>query len=178
MEIRGAELPMPIRSRVVLAAVAALLAAGCANRDRSSIDPNSTVGDVAARSDGGGLRLPIPGGRSRSAAPVGLGVNAFLWSATLDTIEVMPLESADPYSGLITTEWYANPEDPSERFKLSVRILDTRLRADGLKATLYRQVYAGDSRGWIDGSVDDNSAIQIENAILTRAQQLRIQTLR
>jgi hypothetical protein len=120
--------------------------------------------------------LPLPGGRSRNPAPAGLGVNAFLWSATLDTIEVMPLESADPYSGLITTEWYTNPEDTSERFKLSVRILDTRLRADGLKATLYRQVYAGD-RGWIDGSVDEASAIQIENAILTRAQQLRISTL-
>jgi hypothetical protein len=89
----------------------------------------------------------------------------------------MPLESADPYSGLITTQWYANPEDPSERFKLTVRILDTRLRADGVKATLHRQVFTGESRGWIDGSVDEASAIQIENAILTRAQQLRIATL-
>jgi hypothetical protein len=165
-------------SRAVLALVAIVLVASCGGRNRPSIDPNDTVGDVASRgSRSGGLSLPIPGGRSRSEIPAGLGVNAFLWSATLDTIEVMPLESADPYSGLITTQWYANPEDSSERFKLTIRILDTRLRADGLKATLHRQVYGGESRGWIDGAVDDASAIQIENAILTRAQQLRIQTL-
>ncbi len=166
------------RTRAVLVTVAiAALAAGCGSDGGQSIDPNDTVGDVASRSENRGFSLPIPGGRSRSTVPEGLGVNAFLWSATLDTIEVMPLESADPYSGLITTEWYTNPEDTSERFKLSVRILDTRLRADGLKATLYRQVYTGESQGWIDGTVDEGSAIQIENAILTRAQQLRIQTL-
>ncbi len=169
---------MTFRVCAALVAVAAL-AAACSGGSRGSIDPNDTVGDVANRDSGGGLGLPIPlpGGRSRNQAPEGLGVNAFLWSATLDTIEVMPLEAADPYSGLITTEWYTNPEDTSERFKLSVRILDTRLRADGLKATLYRQVYVGESQGWIDGSVDEASAIQIENAILNRAQQLRIQTL-
>jgi hypothetical protein len=165
---------MTLRARAALLAAAALFAASCSSNN--AIDPDDTVGDVAARSQGGGLPLPLPGGRSRNQAPDGLGVNAFLWTATLDTIEVMPLESADPYSGLITTEWYTNPEDTSERFKLSVRILDTRLRADGLKATLYRQVYAGD-QGWIDGSVDEASAIQIENAILSRAQQLRISTL-
>lgn len=162
---------MTLRACAALLAFAAL--AACAS-DRAAVGPNDTVGDVASR-EGGGLGLPLPG-RSRNTAPAGLGVNAFLWSATLDTIEVMPLESADPYSGLITTEWYTNPEDTSERFKLSVRILDTRLRADGLKATLYRQVYVGE-QGWIDGAVDEASAIQIENAILTRAQELRIATL-
>lgn len=169
---------MTLRVRAALLTLAALSLAACGG-NRASVDPNDTVGDVAARSQGGGLGLPlpIPGGRSRNPAPEGLGVNAFLWSATLDTIEVMPLEAADPYSGLITTEWYTNPEDTSERFKLTVRILDTRLRADGLKATLHRQVYAGE-QGWIDGPVDDASAIQIENAILQRAQQLRIATLR
>lgn len=167
---------MLTRSRAVLVSLALVALAGCGGNS-NSIDPNDTVGDVASRSEGGGFSLPIPGGRSRNDAPEGLGVNAFLWSATLDTIEVMPIESADPYSGLITTEWYTNPEDTSERFKLTVRILDTRLRADGLKATLHRQVYTGESQGWIDGTVDEASAIQIENAILTRAQQLRIQTL-
>jgi hypothetical protein len=170
---------MPMRPRdIAVILAAAMLAFGCAGGDKATIDPNDTVGDVASRAESsGGMRIPLTGGgRSRSAIPAGLGVNAFLWSATLDTIEIMPLESADPISGLITTEWYASPEDPSERFKLSVRILDTRLRADGVKATLYRQVYVGD-RGWIDGAVDEASAIQIENAILTRAQELRIATL-
>jgi hypothetical protein len=165
-------------SRAVLAAFAIALIAvtGCGGNRGGKINRNDTVGDVQARSESRGLHLPVPGGGTRNPAPDGLGVNAFLWSATLDTIEVMPLESADPYSGLITTEWYANPEAPNERFKLSVRILDTRLRADGISATLHRQVFDGD-RGWIDASVDPASAIQIENAILTRAQQLRISTL-
>ncbi len=168
---------MPMRPRDIALSFAVMtLASGCAGGDGPTIAPDDTVGDVASRSQDSGRRLPLTGGRSRSDIPAGLGVNAFLWSATLDTIEIMPLESADPYSGLITTEWYASPEDPSERFKLSVRILDTRLRADGIKATLHRQVFAGD-RGWIDGAVDESSAIQIENAILTRAQQLRIATL-
>ena len=168
---------MPNARRAMLAAFAVLAVsvAGCGG-GRGGISPNDTVGDVQNRSGSSGLSLPLPGGGSRQDIPDGLGVNAFLWSATLDTIEVMPLEAADPYSGLITTEWYANPEAPNERFKLSVRILDTRLRADGLKATLYRQVY-DEARGWIDGSVDEASALQIENSILTRAQQLRINTL-
>ncbi|MGD2133519.1 MAG: DUF3576 domain-containing protein [Maricaulaceae bacterium] len=156
---------MPQRPIVLLAAtiLLAIPTASClGGRDRG-ITPDSTVGDVR--------------GRSGRNAPDGIGVNAFLWTATLDTIEVMPIESADPYSGLITTEWYANPEMPDERFKLSVRILDTRLRADGVKATLHRQIYLGEDRGWIDGDVADASEIQIENAILTRAQQLRISTI-
>jgi hypothetical protein len=161
-----------------LAALA--LTAGCASHHKQDIQPNDTVGDVASRNDAQkGFHLPLTGGSSahgKNTIPAGLGVNAFLWSATLDTIDVMPLASADPYAGLITTEWYSSPEQPSERFKLSVRILDTRLRADGVKATLYRQIYSRD-KGWVDAAVDEASPIQIENAILTRAQQLRIQTL-
>ncbi|MCG8443408.1 MAG: DUF3576 domain-containing protein [Caulobacterales bacterium] len=105
-----------------------------------------------------------------------IGVNSFLWRATLDTIDFMPLESADPYGGVIITDWYANPEIPSERFKATVYILDTRLRADGLKVNIFRQIFAQD-RGWVDSPADAETAIQIENAILTRARQLRIQTL-
>lgn len=157
---------MPQRSLLAALALPVLLGlttTSCLGGGNRGLTPETTVGDVR--------------GQSSRNAPDGLGVNYFLWAATLDTIEVMPLEAADPYSGLITTEWYANPEIPNERFKLTVRILDTRLRADGVKATLHRQVYLGDGRGWIDGEAAAASEIQIENAILTRAQELRISTI-
>ena len=62
-------------------------------------------------------------------ATTGIGVNSYLWRAALDTVAFMPLASADPYGGVIITEWYVNPEKPDERFKVTIYILDTRLRA-------------------------------------------------
>ena len=61
----------------------------------------------------------------------GIGVNSFLWRASLDTISFMPLSSADPFGGVIITDWFAPPETGGqERFKLTVFILDQTLRAD------------------------------------------------
>ena len=102
----------------------------------------------------------------------GIGVNSFLWRASLDTISFMPLSSADPFGGVIITEWYTPPESPKERFKLTVYILDTRLRADGVKVALFRQ-----ERGieeWEDSKASDVARTELEDAILTRARELRI----
>src|SRR4249919_2068039 len=68
-----------------------------------------------------------------------IGVNGYLWRATLDTLAFMPLVSADPYGGVIVTDWYTNPEKPDERFKCTVYILDSRLRADGLNVAVFKQ---------------------------------------
>ena len=70
-------------------------------------------------------------------SPTQIGVNSYLWRATLDTLAFMPLASADPYGGTIITDWYVNPEKPDERFKCTVYILDSRLRADGLKVSVF-----------------------------------------
>jgi hypothetical protein len=112
---------------------------------------------------------------ARDAAP-SIGVNSFLWRATLDTLSFMPLESADPFGGVIITDWHANATQPNERFKASVFILDTRLRADGVKVSIFRQTRGADG-AWVDAATDPDTALQIENAILTRARQLRIATL-
>lgn len=104
-----------------------------------------------------------------------IGVNSFLWRAALDTLAFMPTVSADPFGGTIITDWYANPEAPKERFKATVYILDTRLRADGLKVALNRQVL--NANGWVDAASDPETAIQIENRILVRARELRLSTL-
>ena len=102
-----------------------------------------------------------------------LGVNSFLWRAALDTMSFMPLVSADPYGGLIITDWYSNPEKPDERFKATVYILDTRLRADGLNVALQKQTRAPDG-SWREAAVSPQTETDLENAILTKARQLRV----
>ncbi|HEV2363787.1 MAG TPA: DUF3576 domain-containing protein [Caulobacteraceae bacterium] len=118
------------------------------------------------------------GGADKSRAAVAtIGVNGYLWRATLDTLAFMPLASADPYGGVIITDWYANPEKPDERFKATVYILDSRLRADGINVTVFKQTSNG-SGGWVDAPTSPDTAADIENAILTRARQLRLSNLR
>jgi hypothetical protein len=117
--------------------------------------------------------------RGRSDGPTAaqqIGVNGYLWRASLDTLAFMPLASADPYGGVIITDWYANPEKPDERFKAQVYILDTRLRADGLNVTVYKQTRTAGG-DWTDAPVAAETATEIENAILTRARQLRLSNL-
>lgn len=102
----------------------------------------------------------------------GIGVNSFLWRASLDTISFMPVKSADPFGGVILTDWYENPEKPGERFKLNVYILDRQLRADGIRVAVFKQT-AG-INGWRDASVTDKTARDIETTILTRARELKV----
>jgi len=111
----------------------------------------------------------------RTAQAPNIGVNSFLWRASLETLEFMPLASVDPFGGVILTDWYASPEAPDERFKANVYILDTNLRADALKASIFKQVR--DGQNWSDAAVDADTARQIENSILTRARQLYIATV-
>src|SRR5215469_7403475 len=111
-----------------------------------------------------------------AAAPNAIGVNSYLWRASLDTLAFMPLASADPYGGVIITDWYVNPEKPDERFKCTVYILDTRLRGDALKVTVFKEVSNGQG-GWIASQPSDQTSIDVENAILTRARQLRLSNL-
>ena len=117
---------------------------------------------------GGGSKKDAPGAQ-------GIGVNTYLWRASLDTVSFMPLASADPFGGVIITDWYTPPETPNERFKLNVYILDRQLRADGIKATVFRQSHTPDGR-WVDMTVDPKTSSDLENAILTRARQLRVNT--
>lgn len=115
-------------------------------------------------------------GQAKTAGAATLGVNGYLWRATLDTLSFMPLETADPWGGTVITDWYVNPEKPDERFKATVYILDTRLRADGLKVTIFKQ--AKDASGnWVDAPVSDQTETDMENAILTRARQLRLSNI-
>lgn len=112
--------------------------------------------------------------RTKRAAPR-MGVNEFLWRASLETLNFMPLSEIDPFGGVIITDWYASPQAPNERFKANVYILDTNLRADALKVSIFKQERS--ANGWNDASVDADTARSIENSILTRARQLYIATV-
>ena len=132
---------------------------------------------------GGGFSLmhPLGGGSSKgpqapSDAPA-IGVNGYLWRSTLDTLSFMPLVSADPYGGVVITDWYINPEKTDERFKCTVYILDSRLRADGLNVAVFKQ--AKDPSGnWVDVAIAPQTETDIENAILTKARQLRLSNVK
>ena len=122
----------------------------------------------------GGL-FGLGGDKPAAGGGSGLGVNSYLWRASLDTIAFMPVTSADPFGGVIITDWHSMSQSPSERFKLNVYILDQTLRADGVRVAVFRQVQ-DQTGGWRDSAIPDQASLAIENAILTRARQLRNET--
>lgn len=103
----------------------------------------------------------------------GIGVNSFLWRASLDTIAFMPVHNADPFGGVILTDWYENPDSPGERFKINVFIMDRQLRSDGVKVAVFKQKL-GSKGQWRDASVEPSTNLKIENTILTRARELKV----
>lgn len=104
-----------------------------------------------------------------------IGVNSFLWRASLDTISFMPINSADPFGGVIITDWHTRPEAPNERFKLNIYILDQVLRADGVRVAVFRQERT--ASGWVDAPVPDGTGIKIEDSILMQARKIRYKTI-
>ena len=121
----------------------------------------------------GGINLLDLGNNAPQDGGAGIGVNSFLWRASLDTIAFMPLTSADPFGGVIITDWYSPEETKAERFKINVFILGRDLRADGVRASVFKQK-RDINGGWIDSKVDPKTGTELEDAILTRARQLRI----
>ena len=140
--------------------------------------PNNPTGEERESIFGeDGLTLFGGAAEEDSTGGSGIGVNSFLWRASLDTISFMPLASADPVGGVIITDWYQDPKAQGERFKVTVYILDKRLRADGVKVAVFRQERTAEGGEWVDAKVGDATSLQIENAILVRARQLRINTI-
>ena len=169
------------------AAALALLAAACTddfqtqttNPGRERILKSENVPQELSHQtfdDGAAGGIYLFGGPSKGSASPGSGgiaVNSYLWRATLDSISFMPLASADPFGGVIITDWYSPPETPNERFKVTIYVLDRDLRADGIRAAVFKQ--RRDVNGnWVDAPVDAKTDSDLENAILTRARQLRL----
>ena len=173
-----------MRVRVAPSLAVLLILAGCS---APAIAPNPTApnyrggvafepGQGTGHNASGNLLSDLFGGKKKNNAPAGaaVGVNAFLWRGALDTLSFMPLASADPFGGIIITDWYSAPGAPDERFKATAYILSRKLRANGVKLSLFRQVRQGG--GWVDAPVDPGTVGEIENKILARARQLRVET--
>ncbi len=169
-----------IRTTLSLAAVA-LLAAACADVPVEYSYPTRGPGGKPTYEKQeslvgpDGLDLFQLGRPSQSpTGGGGVAVNAFLWRASLDTLSFMPLSSADPFGGVIITDWYSPPQSRGERFKITIYILDRALRSDGIRANVFRQERT-QSGQWMDSAVEATLGKDLEDAILTRARQIRIQ---
>ena len=101
-------------------------------------------------------------------------INVFLWKGALDTINFMPLTSADPIGGTIITDWYSTSNNQFERCKLNIFISGKTLNAENLKVTSFCQEFK--DQIWINTNIDENNNIKIENAILNKAKKLRLQS--
>ena len=129
------------------------------------------------------LAVAAPGCSRNRAIPVDLapsrmtsiGVNAYLYRAALDTVSFAPLLQADANTGVIITDWYANPNSPGERVKLTVTVLDQDLRADALRVAASRQVLQNGQ--WVNAPVAAATVQKLEDIILTRARDLRRTTV-
>ncbi|WP_341710995.1 DUF3576 domain-containing protein [Erythrobacter sp.] len=125
--------------------------------------------------------LAACGGRERPKADLAaaqittIGVNSYLWRASLETVSFAPLLQADSNGGVIVTDWYANPSNPGERVKVTVTILDSDLRADALRVAASRQVSQGGT--WVDAPVQAATVQKLEDIILTKARELRRHTI-
>ena len=117
------------------------------------------------------------GGQKRPAADLAasrittIGVNSYLWRASLDTLSFMPLLQTDSNGGVIVTDWYVNPQTPAERMKVTVTILDQDLRADAVRVAALREVNQGGQ--WVSSPVAAATTQKLEDVILTRARDLR-----
>jgi len=143
-----------------LAVLAAFTLAGCQFiRDDISRTLGNSPEDSVRRSDIAASQVTT------------IGVNAYLWRASLDTLSFAPLATSDSNGGVIATEWYVNPQNPNERAKVTVTILDRDLRADALRVTAARQILQNGQ--WVDAPVTAATVQRLEEIILTRARDLR-----
>lgn len=172
---------MVVMKRFGALLVGAGLLAGCA--DLFAEDPDQSVPDgalVVGQPNPGEVEVYESNRLFEDTEDDGSGgrvnVNTFLWRGALDTLSFLPLVSADPFGGVIITDWYAPPESPNERFKVTAYILDRVLRADAIRVSVFRQIQRAPGQ-WVDAPLAEKVPGELENGILTRARQLRIRTL-
>jgi hypothetical protein len=121
----------------------------------------------------GGINITrLLAGETQAITQSSLPVNTYIWSAALETVDVLPVASADPFTGVIATDWGSSNASTRERFRVSVFVTSMELAVDSLRVSAFRQTNAGGQ--WVDAPIDPEIARQIEDAILLRARELRI----
>ena len=150
----------------------------------SAIDMDLAMRDAETRLQTGGGLLGKGGvslggilnneENNNSTATVSMSINPFLWRAALETIDFMPLSSADTIGGTIITDWYSTTENQKERCKLNIFISGKKLNTENLKVTSFCQEFK--EQLWVNKNVDRENNIKIENAILNKAKKLKLQS--
>jgi hypothetical protein len=163
-----------------------LLAATACGGDNQRQVMNDEYGDwrgsaVRSRPQGATAGLVIFGvdkereaRQQAAAAGTALGVNAYLWRATLDTLAFMPLASADPFGGTVITDWYSPPAANGERFRAQAYVMGRQLRSDGVRVQVFKQSLRGSQ--WVDAPISAGMNGELEDKILSRARELRSQS--
>lgn len=174
------------RSTPALLSLALLLslglsAAGCSSLKNIKTEaPEANPTDMPAgpgllSGESGNLLDAFKSGKNGTETGGNIGVNIFLWRASLESIAFMPITQADSNGGVIVTDWYSQPEQPNERVKANILILGKSLRADALKVTLFKQTRVGSE--WKDVPVAPATVTALEDTILTKARAIRVQTM-
>ena len=121
----------------------------------------------------GGLDL-LNQNKQTASIGVGMPINPYLWKASLETVSFMPLSSADPFAGLIITDWYSQI-NTNERCKINIFIRGVELKTSNLKVNSFCQTLS-DTNNWVSNETDIKINAQIENAILNKAKKLKLST--
>ena len=98
---------------------------------------------------------------------INVKVSKYLWAASLETLNFLPVEAADPFTGVIVMGWGRAPGS-NQQYKATVFIKDPALEARSLTLSLVRRTGAGSA------PASAELVRQVEDAILTRARQLRV----
>ena len=137
--------------------------------DRDGVNDDIYAEKESIFGEGG---LSILGGKEDATSSDVITVNSYLWRSALDTVSFMPLTTVDPFGGVILTDWYSDPAEQDERYKLNVFVIGSQLRSDAIRVSAFQQKKKGGK--WVDTEVDPSVATKIEDAILTHAREIRI----
>ncbi|MEM1237977.1 MAG: DUF3576 domain-containing protein [Pseudomonadota bacterium] len=91
-----------------------------------------------------------------------VAVNRYIWNASLDVLSFLPIQTVDPFTGVIVTG-FGTPPGGSRDYRATVLVTDPALDARSLKVSLVTR----------SGPASEETVTAVENAILTRARQLR-----
>ena len=147
-----------------------------------AVNKNKALSDAETRlSTGGGLfgndGLTFFGNENEEVsgsgfATVGMPINPYLWSASLETLSFIPLSSADPFGGTIFTDWYSSESNENERCKINVFIKGAELKTQNLRVSSFCEVFKNSK--WVGIGTNNQDNISLENAILNKAKKLKL----
>jgi hypothetical protein len=168
-----------MKTKLLAAGFVALSLSACSSdpgrpQPTAEAPPPATPAKAEAPGDSGVFGWFGADGGKAADTRKGVAVNAYLWRASLDALSFMPMDKTDPFGGVIKTDWYTPPATPNERLRVAVYILDSRLRAEAVRVSVFKEIKkpTGD---WVDGVVDPDTTTKLENVILDKARALKIQ---